>query len=163
MTGIEMVEQIGKMNITGNVTPPIWFKRITFDSGKPNSTAVLILSDIVYWYRPTEIRDEHTGLLKGFKKKFKGDMLQRNYAAFSEQYGFTKRQVKDAMDVLVKMGLVIREFRTVTAGETKLYNVMYLGLNPDRLLALTFGDLPDKYEEFVDNEDRKSTRLNSSH
>ena len=28
------------------------------DNGKPNLTAIVILSDIVYWYKPTEVREE---------------------------------------------------------------------------------------------------------
>ncbi|MFP1483844.1 hypothetical protein ACLB1S_19830 [Escherichia coli] len=36
-------------------------------------------SEIVYWYRPTEVRDEHTGALLGYRKRFQGDKLQRSY------------------------------------------------------------------------------------
>lgn len=52
-----------------------WFSRITFDNGRPDTNAILILSDIVYWYRPTVIRDERTGMVTGYRKKLKADLL----------------------------------------------------------------------------------------
>nr|WP_232204056.1 hypothetical protein [Atopobium sp. oral taxon 810] len=40
--------------------------------------SALILADIVYWYRVTEVRDEQSGEVVGMRKKFRADMLQRN-------------------------------------------------------------------------------------
>ena len=57
-TGNSTVDAIGQMNITGNVTPPNWYKTILRDNGKPYLLAICILSEICYWYRPKEIRDE---------------------------------------------------------------------------------------------------------
>ncbi len=31
----------------------------------------MFLADIVYWYRPTEVRDELTGQIVGYKTKIK--------------------------------------------------------------------------------------------
>ena len=67
-----VVDAVGKMNISGNIVPNNWFYHILRDTGKPNLLAISILSEIVYWYRPTEIRDEISGLTIGYKKKFKG-------------------------------------------------------------------------------------------
>ena len=57
-TGNTKVDQTGQIRLTGNVTPQIWYRTITRENGKPHLLAIAILSDIVYWYRPAEVRDE---------------------------------------------------------------------------------------------------------
>ena len=72
-TGNEIVDENAKLNISGNIIPQVWYRTIIRESGKPNLTAIIILADIVYWYKPTEIRDEGTGQVIGVRKKFKSD------------------------------------------------------------------------------------------
>ena len=55
-----IVDAVGKMNLTGNIIPESWYHTIINENGKTNTLAILILADIVYWYRPTEERDETT-------------------------------------------------------------------------------------------------------
>lgn len=68
-TGSPIVDRMCRLQFTGNVIPAAWYRTIIRDNGKPNLTAIIILSDVVYWYRPVEIRDELTGQLCGFKKE----------------------------------------------------------------------------------------------
>lgn len=124
-SGCQIVDQIGEMEIVGNIVPHLWYKNITFSSGKAHFVAITLLADIVYWYRPTMIRDD-SGMIDGARTKFKGDMLQKSYHAFADTYGFTKRQVKDAIDFLVEHHLLIREFRTISTSSLILNNVMYV-------------------------------------
>ena len=70
-TGSPIVDRMCRLQFTGNVIPAAWYRTIIRDNGKPNLTAIIILSDVVYWYRPVEIRDELTGQLCGFKKNSK--------------------------------------------------------------------------------------------
>lgn len=125
------------MEITGNVIPLNWFKTITTANGKPNSTAIMLLSDIVYWYRPKILRDEATGEFIGIKKRFKADLLQRSYRQFSEQFGYSKRQVTEAIKALEALGVIRREFRTVSTNMQKLSNVLYIELFPDKLMEVS--------------------------
>ena len=67
-SGINSVDRMHQINITGNVIPMIWFEQIRFSNGKPNTNAIMILADIVYWYRPIEERDEQTGRVVELKK-----------------------------------------------------------------------------------------------
>ena len=90
-TGNEIVDENAKLNISGNIIPQVWYRTIIRESGKPNLTAIIILADIVYWYKPTEIRDEGTGQVIGVRKKFKSDLLQRSYQQISEQFGISKK------------------------------------------------------------------------
>jgi DnaD/phage-associated family protein len=137
-TGCAAVDQVGQMNITGNVIPPMWYKNLKFKNNKPHFVAITILSDLLYWYRPTVVRDEATGAIVESRKKFKSDMLQRNYQSFADQFGFTKRQVKEAFDFLEEHLLITREFRNIQAGGTNLNNVMYISPVPENIQKVTY-------------------------
>lgn len=140
-TGNATVDAVAKMNFTGNIIPSVWFQTILGESGKPNVTACLLLADIVYWYRPTEVRDPETGKFAGYKKKIKADVLQRSYEDLADAFNLSKRQVKDAIVLLENLGVVRRDFRTIkTAAGVRANNVMFLELNPERLQELTYPD-----------------------
>lgn len=78
-TGNEIVDENAKLNISGNIIPQVWYRTIIRESGKPNLTAIIILADIVYWYKPTEIRDEGTGQVIGVRKKFKSQQRSAKF------------------------------------------------------------------------------------
>ncbi len=139
-TGNKSVDMVGQMHLTGNVIPAIWCKRICYSNGKPNLNAIMILSDIVYWYRPREIRDEATGCIIRFEKKFRADLLQRNYLDFAEQFGLSKKQTKDAFDLLESLGVIFRELRTIEAKGRTMNNVLFIGLNAEKLHEITIGE-----------------------
>ena len=96
LTGNASVDAIATMAITGNVIPATWYKTITTASGKADLAAINILSDVLYWYRPSEIRDEATGDIIAYRKRFSADLLQRSYDQLAEHFGLSKRQAKDA-------------------------------------------------------------------
>ena len=132
---------VGRISITGNIIPQIWYKTITHPSGKPYLEAIVILSDIVYWYRPTEVRDERTGEVIAYRKRFKADLLQRSYADLAQQFGISKREATNAVVALEKIGVVRRHLRTIDVNGTKMANVLFLELVPKALLALTCGEV----------------------
>lgn len=133
------VEAISRLHIEGNVIPHTWFQHIRTPAGHPDVLAIMILSDVVYWYRWRELRDEATGAVVGYARRFKGDRLQRSYDALAQQYGFTKRQVQDAVYRLVDAGLLARDLRTIiTDNGVKLGNVLYLAPIADAIAAITY-------------------------
>jgi len=132
-----IVREVGELAITGNVVPISWGQTILSEKGKPYAIAMLLLADIVYWYRPIEVRDEETGKLCGLRKKFKADKLQRSYEAFAEQYGFTKNQVRAALKRLERLGVIDLDFRNFHVAGTRLGNVLFIGLKVGTLKALT--------------------------
>jgi hypothetical protein len=142
--GNPAVIKMASLSITGNVINLNWFKHIRMESGKPDAVAILLLADVVYWYRPIEVRDELTGDVIEMRKKFAADKLQRSYGAFAELYGFTKDQVKDALKRLEDKGLIELVFRHPVVNGQKLGNVLYIGLNVDRLKEITTPLLPLK-------------------
>lgn len=123
------VLEIGKMNITGNVFPNAWYQNILTPSGKAYLTAIVILAEILYWYRPTEIRNEHTGMTVGYRQKFKDDMLQKKYSELSEKFGISKREATNAVVHLEKIGLIKRIFRNTH----NCSNVMYIDIYPKEI------------------------------
>ena len=137
-TGNPIVDAVGKMNLTGNIIPESWYHTIINENGKTNTLAILILADIVYWYRPTEERDETT-LSVSYSKKFHDeDYLQRSYEQLMEKFNISKRQARDALILLETLGVVKRHFRNIVVAGLPLSNVMYLELVPDVLKELTF-------------------------
>lgn len=138
-TGNASVDALAEINISGNVTPANWYKTILRDNGKPYLLAICILSEIVYWYRPVEVRDEHSGMVVGYRKKFREDMLQKSYSDFAEQFGESKRSVKAAIDRLEEIGVIRRVFmnRTLNNGIV-VNNIMYVDLCIEALYAYTF-------------------------
>lgn len=140
-SGNEIVDMVGRISITGNIIPQIWYKTITHPSGKPYLEAIVILSDIVYWYRPTEVRDERTGEVIAYRKRFKADLLQQSYADLAQQFGISKREATNAVVALEKIGVVRRHLRTIDVNGTKMANVLFLELVPKALLALTCGEV----------------------
>ena len=142
-TGNAKVDQMGQMQISGNIIPQIWYKTITRKNGKPHLLAIAILSDIVYWYRPTEIRDESSGHITGYGKRFKWDMLQRSYDQFADFFGESKRSVTEAIVLLESLGVIRRDFRTINIGGIKYNNILFIDLFPEQLYKLTY---PEKGE-----------------
>ena len=139
-TGSPIVDRMSRLQISGNVIPISWYQTIRKPTGKPNLTAIVILADIVYWYRAVEVRDELTGQLIGLKKKFHSDILQRSYQQLAEQFGITKRDATNAIVELEKLGVVHRVFRM-----KEMYsNVLFLDLDVDILEKLTY---PEQVEE----------------
>lgn len=138
-TGNEIVDQVAEISITGNVVPLAWFQTLTGETGKPMLLAIDLLADIVYWYRPKEIRDEGTGDLLRFEKRFKADLLQRSYRQIENRFGVTKKQARTALDFLCKKGVIIKHLRDeLTSEGVMLHNNMYLELVPEKLRELTF-------------------------
>lgn len=138
ITGNETVDAIGQLHLEGNIIPHKWFDNIRFENGKPDLTSIIILSEIIYWYRPAYEKDEKSGQLLGAKKRFKSDLLQRSYDSFSDQFGITKRQAKDAVFRLERLGFIKRHFRTIEANNTKLGNVLFIELLHENVIAMTF-------------------------
>ncbi|HGA1023177.1 TPA: DnaD domain-containing protein [Bacillus cereus] len=130
------VLHIGQINFRGNVIDHGWFKTLTLDNGKPNIVAITILGEIVYWYKPTEVRSEESSQVQ-YKQKFKADTLQKSYQQLADSFGFTKRQVKEACDFLKERGLIKIEFRTILVNGTRCNNVMYVEPVPEMVQKIS--------------------------
>ena len=136
----ELVEAIGRIHLKGNILPSSWLQNPVFrkSSGKVNLAAAIILSDIVYWYRPQEVREEATGKIKELRRKFRADKLQKSYQAWTDQFGLTKRQVKEGVAFLRANGLITTEFRNIVSdGGLQLSNVLFVEPVVTKIEAIT--------------------------
>jgi hypothetical protein len=129
--------QMKDLCLEGNIIDNGWIENLRYESGKPNFNAILILSEIVYWYRPTEIRDESTGQVIGYKKKFKADKLQKSYEQLGSRFNLSKRQAKDAIDFLKDIKILSVEFRTIQTPIGLLPNVMFVEPIMENLKKIT--------------------------
>ena len=160
-TGCATVDRMGELDISGNVIPKIWFRMITKKSekdeeGKAYLLAICILSDLVYWYRPVEVRDERTGQITGYYKKFSQDLLQKSYEELAVEFGESKRSIKSAMDRLEELKLIRRQFRNLKLKNGGVAtNVMYVDLNTDQIMKITF----EKKEEGSAGKRRGSQKM----
>ena len=131
------VEAMKGLHMEGNIIPMEWFSHITFENGRPDTNAILLLSDIVYWYRPTIVRDEGSGQVLGYQKKFRADLLQKNYQDYETLFGFSKKQIRDAFVRLEEIGVIRRLFRTVETGFGPQSNVMFIDLFAEKVCEIT--------------------------
>lgn len=132
------LKELSRFELQGNVIDQGWFENLVNGSGKVQPNAIFVLSEIVYWYRPTLVFDEDTGSVIGLKSKFKGDMLQKSYEQLSDKFGLTKRQTKDACKFLEDKGLIILDFRNIkTKSGKEINNVLYIGLNITELKKIS--------------------------
>ncbi len=136
-SGHDTVDQMAEWNPQGLVIPYTWFQTIQ-KSDKPYMPAIVILAEIVYWYRPSIIRDEVTGRVLGYKKKFKADMLQKNRSGFADTFGLTKNQVYTGIDHLKELGVIKNHLRDEVIYGQRCNNVPYIELNYEVLRELTY-------------------------
>lgn len=156
-SGNSIVDRIGEMNFKGNIIHEAWYSTIRKKNNKAYILAILILSEIVYWYRPREERDEESGCTVCWKKRFQGDKLKKSYDSLAEKFGSTKDAVRDAVSFLCSLGVIDREFRTITLADgTRLGNVMFLGLDPEMLYRLTYP------EEAPDDDDPENPEIENN-
>lgn len=138
-TGVRSVDALYGVDFTGNIIPHSWYSTIQTKAGKPDLTAITILSEILYWHRPREECDESDSGRVTISKRFKADQLQLSYKQLNMKFGLSKNQSRRAMDKLEKLGLIKRHFKTVmTQSGDKLGNVMYVELFADRLIEMTY-------------------------
>lgn len=148
-------EEITKLKIHGNIVGNLWYSKIKTEykksingktqiiqSKKPNLLAISILADLIYWHKLTEERDE-AGNTISWKKKFKGDKLQKSYQSYADFFDVPKSTVKQAFDQLERMKLIKREFRNIKVGKDKLpiNNVMFIEVIPKNIESLSH-DIP---------------------
>lgn len=165
VTDSDTVNKMYDFEPKGNIIDNNWFKTIQ-RNGKADLIAINILADIVYWYRPTIIRDEATGNNISFKKKFAADLLQRSYESYAKQFGLSKRQVTDAITRLDEIGVVKKVFRNIrTKTGMFISNVLYLQLDYNKLQSLSSptnvfsGDISRKKEIPITQDDDTYTKI----
>ena len=153
---IEDGDVVYEGELTGNIIPMEWLNYIKREeTGSVDTVAILLLGDIVYWYRAIKVRDEETGSVVGYRKRYKADRLQRSYDYYTKLYELGKAQSRNALKNLERLGLIEIEHRTITTSVgRKASNVTYIGLNVDKLKEISGGYQQKKrYPSMRNNSD----------
>lgn len=87
--------------------------------------AVMILCEIIYWFRPKKGTNE---------TKFKSDMLQKQYSYFADLFNVSKDMVVKAFNYLEDEDYIHTEFRTIEIERTRMNNRMFIWLNIDKVI-----------------------------
>jgi hypothetical protein len=129
------VVSLEDLSLAGNLIPHSWYHKITNSRGQPDSNAIIILAEIVYWYRSTK---------KGNSHKFYGASLQLGYDHFINKLNFTRDQIRNALKKLEELNLVYRAFKTESKFGSNYSNIMFLELKIETLRSITSCYLNEK-------------------
>jgi hypothetical protein len=140
------VSEIARINFEGNVIPHSWYQHVKLSSGQPDLTAIIILAEIVYWYRPYQVLSETKGE-PSYEKKFKGDMFQSAAGYYEKKFGLTKDQTRKALKRLEDLGLIRRELREITQRGVTMNNVMFIEPIASRIAVITYSSLNPNNDE----------------
>ena len=130
-----VVAEIGKIHFEGNIIPHPWYQRITLESGKPDLPAIILLAEIIYWYRPYQTLDKRGKPL--LRKHFDSDMFQCTAAYFVSKFGLTKDQTRKALKRLEDAGYIRREYRDIVQQGILRNCIMFVEPVPLAILAIT--------------------------
>ena len=108
-----------KISISGNIVPHNWYHTLLRPCGKSDTTAITILSELVFLHR-------YNGATE----------FQLNFSYFARKFNFGLSQVKDAVVRLEKLSLLKRDLRTVILQGRRFTNEMFLLLNISNVLKL---------------------------
>lgn len=128
---------ISQLNFQGNIIPHSWYQTLKYANAKPNLNAITILSEIVYWYKPVTVLDEHTKQIIDYEQKFKEEHLQYSYEAFENKFGLSQKQVREALIFLEEKKIVSRVIKNIKSKTgMSINNVLYISLNITNLTIL---------------------------
>ena len=136
--------QINKISITGNIVPSNWYHNLLRPCGKSDTTAIAILSELVFLHR------------------YNGNTeFQLNFNYFKRKFNFGVSQTKDAVIRLEQIELLKRSLRTVIVSGRRFTNEMFLVLNIENVLKLNSQDQAKKFPLSGSKEKTDSPEISS--
>ena len=112
---------------TGTFVPSDYNKIITTPSGRPDSTAINLLSEIVYLHKPSKF---------GYDKKFSGDLLNLRYSDLESKFNKSHESIRRAFVKLESLGLIKRSYQKVSSKNTTCSNALFIEFNQKRYQEL---------------------------
>jgi hypothetical protein len=136
--------QTNKISISGNIVPSNWYHRLLRPCGKSDTTAIAILSELVFLHR------------------YNGNTeFQLNFNYFKRKFNFGVSQAKDAVIRLEQAELLKRSLRTVIVRGRRFTNEMFLVLNIENVLKLNGQDQAKKFPLSSRKEKTDSPEISS--
>lgn len=154
-SGNTIVDQLGQMDITGDITPKNLYYTVLGKDGNPNRLAIDILSHLIFCYRPSTEYNKTTDTYT-FKKRFNHSLyVQKKYRELKDLFNASEHQVRDALDCLVNLNVVIKHTYNEVHNGVKCNNVLYLEVVPAVLSEL----LTRKADTRTEKEYRKKYNI----
>ncbi|NJC24829.1 hypothetical protein [Neolewinella antarctica] len=138
----EEVAEMSRIVWRGNIVPESWWSYILNKKGKsnavpkPNAVAIILLSDVIYWYRAKEVRGEQSGQIEKRVRRFEGPFLRRSYEDIQNKFGFTRKQSRLALEILEDLDLCHRIIRPFQQGGMVQPQTMFLRPVPSKIAYL---------------------------
>ncbi len=124
------VSNLRGFRMIGNIIATSWYEHVRLPNGKPDTNALLLLAEIVYWFRPIEDGEP-------IKQKFMHDKLHLSYKQIENKFGLTHRQTHDALWRLRDAGFITVEERGFRTEEGDWHRRLFINLNSDAVKAIT--------------------------
>lgn len=120
-----------------------WLEKICFKNGKPDYIAIMILSDIYFWYQPIIKRNSKTGKIISIEQKFKYHMVQKDKSDYAKLLKATPQQIKRALKNLETKGFIRREYKPIKREDGSLIraNKMFIEINFDKVKELCISEI----------------------
>ena len=115
-----------------NILPHFWFYKIVDKEGRPDLPAILILSEILGWFRSLANSDSNTYYSTGKSlPEIVDGKLAVSYDFLSDKLNFLKERIRKNLIRLEKLDILYREVKNIALEDGRHINQLYISINPE--------------------------------
>lgn len=144
-TGNATVDAIGQIEhmFIGPLAPYPWFTKILDERGRPYHLAILLLAEIVGWYRPRRELAKGSNALVAHKR-FKRDRLQISRGELAKKFNTDEDTITKALNFLeYRVGAIVRHKLDLVVQGHKYRNCLFIWPVPEVIEKLCEVDEPE--------------------
>ena len=115
-----------------NILPHFWFYKIVDKEGRPDLPAILILSEILGWFRSLANSGSNTYYSTGKSlPELVDGKLAVSYDYLSDKLNFLKERIRKNLIHLEKLDILYREVKNIALEDGRRINQLYISINPE--------------------------------
>ena len=115
-----------------NILPHFWFYKIVDKEGRPDLPAILILSEILGWFRSLSKAGSNTYYSTGKSlPELVDGKLAVSYDFLSDKLNFLKERIRKNLIHLEELDVLYREVKNIALENGKRINQLYISINPE--------------------------------
>lgn len=115
-----------------NILPHFWFYKIVDKEGRPDLPAILILSEILGWFRSLSKTGSNTYYSTGKSlPELVDGKLAVSYDFLSDKLNFLKERIRKNLIHLEELDVLYREVKNIALEDGKRINQLYISINPE--------------------------------
>jgi hypothetical protein len=121
----------------GNIIPRFWFKEIVDEKGRPDHTAIILLSEVLTLYRfsNSTARCSYIDKLADNKTTLVGKVLRTSYEHFSEKFMIRKEKARRGFLRLEELGIIERGVCNISLDEGGRCNKLMITIDQEFFLS----------------------------